>query len=122
MAGEIEAMGIPDVCLQALHIRHIHIKNAAALFSADVIVFMAPMLKSVGAAGHLNFADLSHFRQPVQIPVHGCPADVRTLRRDDIVDLIRGNMPRHTVDRLQNQGTLNGTNLTRYVIPSGIVL
>ena len=107
MAGQLEPMGVPDLVLQVGNVLHIHIKNAAAHLTFDVIVGMTPPFKAVRPARDLDPADLACLRQPVQVPVHRGPADRRMFLGDGLIDLIGGHMPRQLVDGLQHQRALN---------------
>ena len=122
VAGEGKAVGIPDALFQPGDVIHVYVKYPAALFTAYMAVVMAPVVKAICPARNFHFANLPHFRQQIQIPIDRGLADSGVLFYDRLIDLIRGGVAAEGVDRLQNQGTLNGTNLTRYVIPSGIVL
>ena len=107
MPGELKPTGIADPFLQARNIVHIHIKNPAAFRTLHMIMLIPPVIKAVWPAWSLNFADLSCFRQPVQIPIHCGFADGGVLFYDLVIDLVRGSVTLQFVHCVIDQRALN---------------
>ena len=81
---------------------NIHVKYAAAFFASHMAMVVTSVIKTICSARNFHFPDFACFLQQVQIPIYRCPADIRVILGNGLIDLVRGGMTLQFVNNFQN--------------------
>ena len=84
--------------LKFAHIRHIHVKQFAALVAADVVMLFHYMVEPVRPAGVVYLSYLSAIRKVFEISVNRSAADARMLFSHFFVYFFNRGVAMKTVD------------------------